>query len=132
VTFGIESSGGWIERLTVVTPRSCARSTPFTTRPSESPSWNTIALAYVNAEAPTTCGSRASFAASASPSSMPSVVAPSSTTCASVPAMRDCTSPSKPFITASTTSSAVTPTATPATLMPVRSRTNPVRGRALR
>src|SRR5689334_20932192 len=63
---------------------------------------------------------------------MPSVVAPSSTTWASVPAMRDWTSPSKPFITASTTSSAVTPTATPATLIPVSRRTNPVRGRAFK
>jgi hypothetical protein len=40
--------------------------------------------------------------------------------------MRDWTSFSKPFITASTVSSAVTPSATPATEIPVRSVMNPL------
>ena len=40
--------------------------------------------------------------------------------------MRVCTSFSKPFITASTVSSAVTPTATPPTEMPVSRVMNPL------
>ncbi len=100
--------------------------------PSEAPSRNAIAFAYVKAATPSTPGWDASFAASVSPFGTPAVFSPSSTTCASVPEMRDCTSLSNPFMTASTVSSAVTPTATPAMEMPVSSVMKPVLGRLRR
>ena len=58
-------------------------------------------------------------------SATPAAFSPRITTCASVPAMRVWTSLSKPFITAITVSSDVTPTATPPIEIPVRSEMNP-------
>ena len=75
---------------------------------------------------PSTPGARRTFATSGPASGIPATVSPNSTTCASVPAMRLWISFSKPFITASTVSSAVTPSATPPIEMPVSSVMKPL------